>query len=286
MAWGTVMAMAELWNSGYQSTVSGANAHQTQEWGEYNAAIAQQNAAFNAVAIEELGAINIQFLELSAEAQASATEKLGYFNAGLRLLAADQNTELIAKEVGLVWEQQGLDQFLLDQEVSKVVGASQNAYAGAGIEISVGAPVDLMVDQKTQAALESHIIRHSADIAMDKLMDAAATGKWEAEMEAASIIHSAESSADLTRVNADIAGLQNTIQTAFDVFTINKTGDATSASVLHSASNSANQIVARGNQLVVNGLFNAGNSFMRDYGAYETNELDTDYDSLLVNNES
>lgn len=285
MAWGTIMAMAELWNSGYQSTVSGANANITQEWGEYNAEVAQENAAFNAAAIEELGWINNQFLQLSTEAQAVATEELGIFNASLRILAAEQNTQLLEKEAGLVWEKQGLDQFLLGQEVSKVIAASRNAYAGAGIEVNVGAPVDLLIDQKTQAALESHVIRYNAEIAMDKLLDAAAIGEWEAEMEATSIIYSAKSSADLMRTNAEIAGIQNSIQTAFDVFIINKTGDATSASVLHSASNQANQIVARGNQLMINGLFNAGTSLANEWGTYETSELDSDYDSLLTNDD-
>ena len=252
------------------------NAEYAEEWADYNAAIARRNADFNATAIDDLAKINADFQLMAGDTEATIADNLSAYNAALRLQASEFNALLLEQDALYTWEAQKLDQLLFQQQVDQLIAASQNAYAGAGVEISSGTPLDLMVDQKTQAKLQSFIIRHNAHIQVSKILDAAAMSRWEGEAETAAILYQGDMAALSARTNSILGATNTTTQAAYDALVTRYTGEVNADQAERQGDYAKRTYDQRATNSLVSGLFNAGSYGAKAYKQYSIDNMKVD----------
>lgn len=250
--------------SSYQSYQQ--NAEAAEAWGHYNAGLARKYAEFNAQSIEQLGALNAQMIYQSSESQALITEALAQYNATLRVQTAEYNAQLLEKEAALVWEAQELDQITFAREAETRLKAQRTHFASSGIEINTGSPLDYMVDQSTQAHLESFVIAHNADIEMSKILDAAALSRWEGQAEAAQLVFQGQMDSASLRLEGQMESSMTSIQSFYDSIMARFEGEIRAEQILSEALWSASQSSRVGVQSAFDALFQGASWAARDYG--------------------
>lgn len=278
-----VMGVAYIAQSIWGSSIQEQNAEVAAEWAAYNAAQAQQTAEFNATAIEELAAVNSNLIYTSAENSAVITESLAKFNAALRVQVAEYNAQLLEKEAALVWEAQELDQIIYAREAERTIKDIRAGFASRGVEIAVGSPVDYVVDQATQAKLESFVIRHNADIQMTKLLDAAALSRWEGQAAAAAIVYESQLTALSTRTQGKLDATMVDIQGAYDAAMTRFNGTTESYQILQEGLWQSSQYSQAATQTLITGLFQGTASLIQAYESATASKslLDEDYIDIM-----
>lgn len=246
------LSMVQGWAGNAQQR---SNAKAAEAWGVYNASIAKKFAEFNADSIERLAAVNSAFVFESAETNASVVEAIAQYNATLRVQTAEYNAQLLEKEAALVWDAQELDQEIFWRSAEQLQKETRATFASSGVEINTGSPVDYVVDQRTQAKLESFVIRHNAEIQMEKLLDAAALGRWQGEAEAAAMIYEGNMEALTIRSQGALDSSQINVQGAYDALMTRFSGEVRAEQIISESKWQASQYTASGVQSLLTGLF-------------------------------
>ena len=151
-------------------------------WQQYNAEMEYHNAQVN---IKNQTAIT----EANATALAMQT---GMDNSSL-LADMDMNSQLIEAttmyndslfEQDLVnnWEAAGLDLKLLQQQRMRERGSMEAQQAASGTIMASGSNAQVIVDQKTQEALDAFVINKNADLRANEILNARAKNLYEGEM--------------------------------------------------------------------------------------------------------
>ena len=248
------------------------NAELAMEWGEYNAAQARRYADFNARSILAVSSINSQMVGFESEMNAAITTEIAKYNAALRVQTAEYNAQLLEREAELVWNQQELDQAIWKRESERAMKQTRAKFGSSGIEVNVGSPIDYMVDQSTQAKLESFIIRHNADIQMGKLLDAAALGRWEGEREAANMVFQAQLENLSLTTTAALKQNQINVQGAYDAVMARYSGEMQANQILFEAQWQAAEYTMSGMNSLLAGLFQGGSWAAKSYESYKLSQ--------------
>ena len=265
-----VMAGVSLLQGAASSRQARQYADAARAWGEYNAAQARKYADFNARSILAVADLNSQMVGLEASMNSTITTEIAKYNAAIRVQAAEYNAQLLEKEAELVWQQQELDQMIWQRESERTMKQTRAKFGSAGIEVNVGSPVDYMVDQATQAKLESFVIRHNADIQMGKLLDAAALGRWEGEQEAAALIYQAQLENLSLTTTASMQMNAINVQGAYDAIMARYSGEMQANEILFNAEWQASEYRAAATNSLLGGLFSGASWASRSYAYYNT----------------
>lgn len=193
-----------------------AQARQAADWAAYNAAMARSVGERNAKASIAFATFNAGLQRMGATAEAAALQARAKYNAGIRLQIAEYNAKQIEQEVPLIWDQAELDTFNLGQQIDAISGANRAAYGASGVALDIGTPVDVETDIRTQEALEAFVVRHNAQIATARIVDAAAKSRWEGQVEAATILHEGTVQGSLAMVRGNLGAMGTLMQGYYD----------------------------------------------------------------------
>lgn len=272
-----ISAVSAVYGGVSSSSAAHKNAKLSQYYAEYNAANAAAANAYNTAAIKATSMFNAASVLAEAKANASITDKLAEYNANILRTTADYNASLVEqvseynsllteKEAYQVWDEAGLDIFRLNQEVSKVKGSMVTAYAGAGVQLNhTDTPALALADTETQRLLDVFIIQHGADIKAGKLLNAAAQGRWEGEMEANkirfegyskanSLLYSAQAKNRADMLNSQFAALNSTFQGAVNIRKLNVQSGIDTAAIKFQGAADAYKYRQNGDIALVHGL--------------------------------
>ena len=238
------------WNSYY----SRENAAAARETGKWNADSVKKTAEFNNAAA--MAAVGMEV---------DTTLAIAKYNAALRVSLADYNAEVLENEAKYVAESAELDTDLLDLATKQYIGSARNSYAGAGVRLDEGTTKDMIVDARTQQELQAFIIRHNADVEMTRLVNAASMGRWQGEVEAATILFDAKLTGQtaLTRTKLGVLGSTMQAETDSAMIAVNTANQV--QKIITTGQWDSMQLNASGSQAMLQGIVNGGSSLASAY---------------------
>ena len=267
------------------SAVSGYSQNKTQSNMEADAALANSLAIRNSGdanvnAIMTLGSVNARLAMEAAKMENANRQALIDSNIRSKLFLSNYEATLLENEALLIGEAVDLDIKQLERKHEKAIGAMRTNQAASGAIIDQDSPAQAVADAREQQELEKFIIRRGGDIQMQKLLDKAAYGRWEAGLEANTMAFEGRLLQSSNITGAFLRGFGITSQAMIDA---GVTG--------YNASIGANQAFTTGMQksdaydsaassAFWSGIFGAGTSAAKNYIDIKTEEDATK--SLLV----
>lgn len=218
LAQGAMNSSANKASASSATATSNANAQAYEDMGNYNADVY--------LATGEANAANIMKM---AEMNAGIAEDFADYNADIIEMVAEYNALLNENDARYVIDAAEIEVDQTDKQIRQLMGKNRAYYAGAGVQVNSGSPVDAEIDVRTQGDIDISIIRRGAVVEAAKFQDAAAMTKWQGDTDAT-----------LTRYQGRIQGFQTRVQ-----------GGYQSSQVLATATNQANMSRYQGE---VNGI--------------------------------
>ena len=269
MAWPVVLAIASMAMQ-VGAGVAGKKAAKNQAaWNDYyareNAAAARETGKWNADVVKQTAEFNNALAMSVTGMEVESTLAIAKYNAALRVSLADYNAEVLENEAKYVAESADLDVDLLNLATKQYIGSARNSYAGAGIRLDEGTTKDMIVDARTQQELQTFIIRHNADVEMTRLVNASSMGRWQGEMEAATILFDAKMTGQTALAKTQLGVLSSTMQAETDSAMIAVNTANQVQKIITTGQWDSMQLNASGNQAMLQGLVNGGSSLTTAY---------------------
>jgi len=201
MAWWIPMAISAA-SSLMQAGQASAQNKSQLGWNRYNAQMRFKTDMTNIAASHIISGINASAVAAAGAIQATAIEQTAKFNANMIRQTADYNDSLLEEELSLMWDSINLDLQLLDNQRAVERGELRANQAASGVIMDQDSAQDVVVDQKTQEALDAFIIRHGGDIQAAKINNARAQGQWQADAQIVKTIWEGQMGAWAARASA------------------------------------------------------------------------------------
>jgi hypothetical protein len=228
----------------------------------------QYNQSMNNLATQSvLSMYNAELAMLQGKLEASKQLSTAYFNADLIQQTTEYNNNLLDNELTLLWDKVDLDINLLGQQRAVERGEIRAAQSASGVVMDYGSYADVMVDSKTQQALDEFIVRHNADVTASKIENTKAQNAWKGAMEAIKVSWEGEKAATISMANSQLqaqsilfGGAMNYMsgsQSAMNKWNSGMIG-VDNSSIAYSQQNTSN---------MMNGLFSAASRYASTYGS-------------------
>lgn len=224
-----------------------------------NAAMSMGAAKMNAAAALRAGSMNAQ----NAVAQAE-------FNIEQILATSMYNDALMEEELMVMWDQAELDLLQLGNQRAREAGAILVGQAASGTIIDQDSNLDVMIDQKTQEAMDAFIVRHGADVQAANINNARSKGLYEGEMAIVRTKYEGQVAAwqASSDARAQAAGVMGNaqLQGVADMFNAEMRLKSGYAGASMTFGQNAGQI----NNTMLSGLFSAASSYASSAYKYKT----------------
>jgi len=213
--WWVPMAISAA-GSLLQASSSSEQNDSRQVWNRYNADMQRQVDLGNIESQLALADINWGIAQTNAGmafAAADVTQKMGdiradmatnyaLYNASVLYHVANYNDSLLAQEASRVSEDLNLDLGMIQMYRARERGEIRAEQGASGVVMDQDSAADVIIDARTQEALDAFIVRHQADRRAADISNARARGQWEAAMEAQKVMYEGQLSAFGGRLDA------------------------------------------------------------------------------------
>ena len=201
MAWWIPMAISAA-STLMQSGQASAQNKQQLGWNRYNAQMQFKTDMANIAGSHIISNINASAVAAAGSIQAAAIEQTSKFNAEMIRRTQEYNDGLMEEELSLLWDSVNLDLQLLENQRAVERGDIRANQAASGVIMDQDSAQDVMVDQKTQEAMDAFIIRHGGDIQAAKISNARAQSQWQADAQVVKTIWEGQMGAWAARASA------------------------------------------------------------------------------------
>jgi hypothetical protein len=265
--------------------VSSYTQNKTQSKMEADAALSNSLAIRNSGdanvnAILAIGGINAKMAMAAAGAENQNRRALIDSNIRSKLFLSNYESTLLENEALLIGEAVELDVKQLERKHAKAIGSMRTSQAASGAIIDQDSPAQAVADAREQQELEKFIIRRGGDIQMQKLMDKAAFGRWEAGLEANSMAVEGRILETSNITGAFLRGFGITSQASIDAQVTGYNSGINAGQAYNTGMQKSDAYSNTAASSFWSGMFGAGTSAAKNYVKMKTENDATD--SLLV----
>lgn len=151
-------------------------------WMKYDAEQRYGSAMKNIEAQQGIAAANAAGLQAGAKVKGELIVDEAIFNANMIKATTKYNNSLLDYEEELLWEQMDLDIELLERQRARERGTMKATQSASGTVMGEGSNAEVIIDQRTQEALDAFVVRRNADIEAKKIANKQAQNTWQGEM--------------------------------------------------------------------------------------------------------
>ncbi len=241
-----------------------------QAWSMYNARMQYDVALGNIFAQTMLANYNANLAMQAGQIRAGAILDTAAYNSGIIRNTVDYNDTLLEEELSLMWEASELDLMLIEQQRARERGTMVATQAASGTVIGEGSNADVIVDQKTQEALDTFVIRHGADIQASKIQNARAQSRWQGEVQIQKTLWEGELGAYVTMANASLQASGIRTSAAVSGLANMQSAKFGLQSAFFGQEMASSAFSANNTQNLVSGMFSAAASGASAYAAMST----------------
>lgn len=211
--------------------------------------------------------------------QAQLTQQTAELNAGIINSTTQYNNALLDEEMSLMWEAMDLDLTHLANQRAVERGQIKAQQSASGTIMGQDSNADVIIDQKTQEALDELVVRHQADINAAGIRNQQAQNSWQGAAAVTKTLWEGNMSATIAMQNAAIqaqstaaGGVSQILQSQMNLIgaNIQAGADRTSANyALQSGLYGANTQYSQNNNQIrsnfVTGLFSSASTAIQGY---------------------
>lgn len=165
-----------------QSSQTASGTANQAQWQKFDSQRRYDSAMTNLQAQRYIAAANAKSVQAGAKVKAELIENEALFNVGMIEATTNYNSSLLDYEEELLWEQMDLDLSLLERQRARERGSIKAQQSASGTVMGEGSNAEVIIDQKTQEALDSFVVRRNADIAARKISNKQAQSEWQGQM--------------------------------------------------------------------------------------------------------
>jgi hypothetical protein len=269
---------------GVAGLVTGGSAdaqHQSQmDIARFNAITQYSTNMQNAATQFMISSYNMKVEQLMAKINANRSLAVADYNVQVIQDTLEYNNNLLDEELRLLWEQYDLDSNLLEDARAVERGKIEAVQAASGVVMGQDSAADVIIDQKTQEALDAFILRHGADVEASKILNAKATNEWKGEMQIRQTQWQGELAAYDAYAGAYARSSAQKVANFSNLMASSISGQNYLTSTEYSLANQNLAYSQANTASAVNGMFSAGSRYIRGYAP------DTSSTSLLADSNS
>jgi len=136
----------------------------------------------NAMLIGNAGQQNVFQQALVTKMNLTDVKHVATFNMGLQKQVTEYNTALLLDELPRLMTERDLSLTHIRQQAGRQQGSIVAYQAASGTTIGTGSNLDVVVDNKTQQALDEQVVSLQYQWNVDAIYDAIAKNEWEGQM--------------------------------------------------------------------------------------------------------
>ena len=148
-------------------------------WADYNRYSQYNTSAFNAASSLAIAGMNARLARASGQAEAGQAIAAATYNANIIRLTTEHNVQLMEDELADVWEDHDLDLEQLTMFRARERGGIEADQAASGTVMGEGSNAAIVIDQRTQEALDASILQHGADRQASGISNQIAESRWQ-----------------------------------------------------------------------------------------------------------
>jgi hypothetical protein len=240
------------------------------EMGASNAQRALDTGKWNADSIIDMARLNMEVGTFASSLEVNEIMALAEYNADLRLMTSEYDAKLLEQDANLIYQTLGLNEYLLETEVNKIVASSQARFAANGLVVNEGTAADVTIDQRTQEAMQKFIYRLNADNNAKRILNEAALTRWNGEVEAETIMWEAKINASDVINDRLFENLGTYSQAAYDASNEIMNANLRAQGILDESVAQAGSYSNAASSAIWSGLFGAGVTAASIWGASNT----------------
>jgi hypothetical protein len=215
---------------------------------------------------------NAELALLQGELEASRQLSTAYYNAEVIQQTTEYNNNLLDNELAILWDKVDLDINLLGQQRAVERGEIRAAQSASGVVMDYGSYADVMIDSKTQQALDEFIVRHNADVTASKIENTKAQNEWKGAMEAMRVAWEGEKAAMISMTNSQLQAQSIMIGATMNYMSGSQSAMNKWNSGMIGIDNSSIAYSQQNTASMMNGLFSAASRYASSYGSDYTPE--------------
>jgi len=196
---------------------------------------------------------------------AKQTMEVARYNADLKLIIGEYDAKLQEDEAYNIWKANDLDVMQKEQEFSKQMGLTEVHQGASGVIMGQDSMLDVLVDQQIQNDLDLMVIKHSADMQAQKMLDGAARSRWDGQMAADQIMYEGQVNSQATLVNASIQNSTALAQAKINIGMMEHNALVSSQRTWYEGQMGFTSHTQQGQQQMTSGMFQAGSTMMSGY---------------------
>ena len=178
-----VSAAAQAKSSSDQAKNATAGNQNSAAWAEYNTEMQYQVDQDNIRAQKAITDLNARSTMLSAEVANASNQAIVDTNVSLIQATSDLNNTLFEADLADMWSQAGLDMQLIGMQRARERGTMEAQMGASGTTMGVGSNADVVIDQRTQEAMDLFISKTGANVKAQGINNAMVKSKYMADQE-------------------------------------------------------------------------------------------------------
>jgi len=265
--WGTAIGAVV---GGVGGFISGGAADRQQAnamaWASYNRQSQYNTSMSNIATGLAVAGLNAKLARQAGQAQAAQIQAAALYNSNLISLTTEYNVELLDDQLTQVWNAHSLDSNQIEMYRARERGTLVANMGASGTLVSGGGNQAVLVDQRTQEAMDLAVVLHNANSSAASISNQIAEGRWNGKVAIQQTMWEGEQAAWSAMYNAEVQAIGSVgsavIQSGADMYNAKQ-------AYMTEGYNISNNNYAYGQQqqqAMVKGLFTAAASY--GAGAY------------------
>jgi len=255
---------------GIGGLISGSSADRQQAnaeaWAAYNNQSQYNTSMANIQTGVAIAGLNAYLARQAGQTQAAQIKAAALYNSNMISLTTEYGVELLEDQLTQVWNAHSLDSTQIEMYRHREQGTLVANMGASGTLVEGGGNQAVLVDQRTQEAMDLAVIKNNADRSAADISNAIAQGRWEGKVAIQQTMWEGEQQAFAAMYNAEVQAVGSVgsavIQSGADMYNAKQAFMTGGYDITNAAYNYEQQ----NKQAMVKGLFTAAASY--GAGAY------------------
>lgn len=281
MVWWIPMAISAA-SSISQSASQSAQNRTQKAYNSYNANMQYATDMTNVAMNMAVSSINAQLAMQQSAVQQEAIKATTELNAKIIAETTLYNDALYEEELSMLWDSVNLDLKQMENQRAVERGAIEAQQGASGTVIGEGSNQDVIINQKTQEAMDAFIVKHNADKQAAQISNARAQSLWQGDMEIKKTLYEGSVNMAVAKYNGEAQARATMIGGGIQAIA----GSYTAGQALQAGRQGLNmKYTMNQNQINTNmasGLFGAASQGVQSYYKYKPTQTGSAGSSLAV----
>lgn len=259
--WEAIAVLAQVAGTVYSANTAANNANRAQAIGGVNAYNTIRTGREQATMALLAARFNSGVLTSQVKAKTDASRATAKYNADLLIQTANYNSLLYEEEIDSVFEAAELDSQVLEVATHKAVGALEARQSVSGVVMGQDSNADAVMSIMAESALEDLVIKTNAKTKAKGLLNSAAQGEWQANMEGRRLQYEAQVNGDAERFSTSMQAMSTLFDGKMQAWAATSGASNRAFETLFSSAQTYDNYEDQSTAIAISGIANAATTY-------------------------